>query len=81
MPLIITIPSGEDYDETNNEFIRLKEVELRLEHSLVSLSKWESKWCKPFLTSDNKSIGETLDYIRFMTITQNIDPIVYSRIH
>ncbi len=51
-----------------------------MEHSLVSISKWESKWHKPFLTKDVKTIEETIDYIRCMTITQNVPPEVYGRI-
>lgn len=78
--LEITIPAIELYDEANEEFINLKEQTLRLEHSLVSLSKWESKWCKPFLTKDEKTREETIDYIKCMTITQNVDPDVYNRI-
>ena len=46
--LKVTIPAIEQYDEINNIFISSKEQILQLEHSLVSLSKWESKWCKPF---------------------------------
>lgn len=76
--LKITIPPGEQYDEVNNLFIVSKEQPLQLEHSLVSLSKWESKWCKPFLSKEEKSIEETLDYIRCMTVTQNVDPKVYN---
>ena len=50
-----------------------------MEHSLVSLSKWESRWHKPFLSSKNKTKTqeEILDYIRCMTLTQNVDPNVY----
>lgn len=75
--LEITIPGTEEWDEDKEEFITTKETTLRLEHSLVSLSKWESRWCKPFLDSKDKTIEETLDYIRCMTLTQNIDPNVY----
>lgn len=75
--LRITIPALEVYDEAANEFIQIKEQKLQLEHSLVSLSKWESKWCKPFLSKEAKSREETIDYIRCMTITQNVDPNVY----
>lgn len=78
--LEITIPSKEYYDEVNNLFIQTKEQTLRLEHSLVSLSKWESKWCKPFLTKDKKTVEESIDYIRCMTLTQNVDPLVYNAI-
>lgn len=76
--LRITIPSVELWDEYKQEFVTTKEQTLLLEHSLVSLSKWESKWCKPFLTKDKKTIEETIDYIRCMTLTQNVDPTVYS---
>lgn len=78
--LQITIPSAEYYDEIKEEFISIKEYKLQLEHSLVSLSKWESKWCKPFLSKEEKTHEEIIDYIRCMTITQNVDPIAYSSI-
>lgn len=76
--LDITIPSAELWDEKKERFIYTKEQTLRLEHSLVSLSKWESKWNKVFLSKKEKSLEETIDYIRCMTITQNVDPKVYS---
>lgn len=75
--LQITIPSVEQWDESKQEFVYTKEQTLNLEHSLVSISKWESKWCKPFLTKQNKTIEETLDYIKCMTVTQNVDPTIY----
>ena len=79
--LTITIPAIEGFDDEKQEFIILvKEQTLQLEHSLVSLSKWESKWCKPFLSKDDKTLEETLDYIKCMTITQNIKPDVYNRL-
>ena len=78
--LQITIPAIEFYDEVNNEFVERKEQILCLEHSLVSLSKWESKWCKAFLSKNEKTEEETMDYIRCMTITQNVDPETYKYI-
>lgn len=78
--LKITIPAAELYDESKEEFVRTKEQVLQLEHSLVSLSKWESRWCKPFLTKGVKTTQESIDYIRCMTITQNVDPDVYTYI-
>ena len=82
--LEITIPSQEFYDETRNEFFvpecLKKDVKIRLEHSLVSISKWESNWKKPFLTKESKSIEEIRDYIRCMTLTQNVNPEVYNYI-
>lgn len=76
--LKITIPAGEQWDEINQVFINTKEQTLQLEHSLVSLSKWESKWCKAFLTKNEKTDEETIDYVKCMTITQNVDPNVYN---
>ena len=76
--LRLIIPSRELFDDSKKEFIYSKEYELQLEHSLVSLSKWESKWHKPFLTNKDKTSEETIDYIRCMTITQNVDPSVYN---
>ena len=79
--LRIVVPiSPEGWDEKKQEFVEPKVQVLQLEHSLVSLSKWESKWCKPFLTKDNKTYEETLDYIKFMTLTQNVNPEVYEHL-
>lgn len=75
--LEITIPTAEFYDESTQEFVYVNGRTLRLEHSLISLSKWESKWCKAFLSRQDKTVEETLDYIRCMTIDQNVDPNVY----
>ena len=75
--LELVIVQPEQYDEVNNLFIEPKEHTIKLEHSLVSLSKWESKWCKPFLTRKEKTVGEWRDYVRCMTITQNVDPTIY----
>lgn len=76
--LRITIPAVEEWDELKQEFVTSKEQTLQLEHSLVSLSKWESKWCKAFLTKNEKSTEETIDYIKCMTLTQNVDSEVYN---
>ena len=76
--LKLIIPAIEQYDETRNEFINTKEKILQLEHSLVSLSKWESKWCKPFLSKEEKTFEESVDYIRCMTITQHMNYDDYS---
>jgi hypothetical protein len=75
--LKIVIPPNEAFDETTNEFISFKGQTIQIEHSLVSLSKWESKWHKPFLSKGEKTTEETIDYVRCMTITQNVDPNVY----
>ena len=78
--LEIVIPSIELWNEEKQEFIFTKGATLKLEHSLVSLSKWESKWCKPFLSKEDKTREETLDYIKCMTLTQNVDADVYNYI-
>lgn len=84
--LEITIPAtkyDELWNEENGEFIPIqpqKEQTLQLEHSLISLSKWESKWCKPFFSKKEKTYEETIDYIRCMTLTKNVDPKVYDRL-
>lgn len=78
--LTVTIPESEQWDERNQEFVYIKEQTLSLEHSLVSISKWESKWCKPFLTKENKTREQLLDYIKCMTLTQNVRPEIYNAI-
>lgn len=75
--LQVTIPASELWNEYRQEFVKTKEKTLQLEHSLISLSKWESKWCKPFLSKQGKTYEETIDYIKCMTITPNVDPDVY----
>ena len=79
--LKIEVPiSPEGWDEIKEEFVEPEVKVLQLEHSLVSLSKWESRWNKPFLTKQEKTEAELLDYIKCMTLTQNVDPEVYTRL-
>lgn len=78
--LRITIPEIELYNEKTNEFTTIRPTFLTLEHSLVSISKWESKWCKPFISQEERTNEELIDYIRCMTLTQNVNPIVYRHI-
>ena len=76
--LTITIPATEKYDEIKGEFIYSSEQTIQLEHSLISISKWESKWCKSFLDSkQEKTFEETIDYIKCMTLNKNVDDEVY----
>lgn len=70
--LEITIPEREYFDNETNAFFNINEQTIRLEHSLVSVSKWESKWGKAFLSRTDKTSEELLDYIKCMCITQNI---------
>ena len=79
--LTITVPiSPEGWDEEKQEFVEPKSQTLQLEHSLVSLSKWESKRQKPFYSKKDMSNEETLDYIKCMTLTKNVDPDVYNHL-
>lgn len=75
--LKLTIASIEIYDEIKNEFTTTKEQTLQLEHSLVSLSKWESRFKKPFLSKEQKTDEELRYYVKCMTTTQNVDDNVY----
>ncbi len=78
--LLITLPATESWDEQKREFVNSKAETLKLEHSLVSVSKWESKWHKPFFSKTAKSYEETLDYIRCMTLNSNISYETYFRL-
>lgn len=90
--LRITVPASpakpdmEFFDDEKQEFITVpgkpgtKEQHLQLEHSLVSLSKWESKWCKSFLSNKNLTEEESIDYIKCMTVTQNVPEEVYNNL-
>lgn len=76
--LIIEVVGGEYYDDVVEKFYVVSGSQLRLEHSLLSVSKWEAKWEKPFLGTTSKSQEETIDYVRCMTVTRHdINPDVY----
>lgn len=76
--LKISIPGREWFDDDKQTFIQSPSCEITLEHSLLSLSKWEAKWKKPFLDEKlQRSNEEFIDYIRCMTINQGVDPKVY----
>lgn len=74
----IHIPDRELWDEKNSRFINVKGQTITLEHSLVSISKWESKWHIPFFSREEKTNEMLIDYIRAMTITQNVNPDIYN---
>lgn len=78
--LEIVVPSSEVFDENTQCFLETNETTLQLEHSLLSISKWESRWHKPFIVKDKKTkrtSEEMLDYIRCMTLNRHVDPTVY----
>ena len=77
MPKKIVIPARDDmWDEENNEFITIKEQTLVIEHSLVSISKWEQKWKRSFINDGPKTYEEFIDYVKCMTIN-NVNDRVY----
>ena len=78
--LSIIIYDDELWDEEKEQFIPAKEHKLQLEHSLISISKWESKFKKVFLSSKEKTAEETLYYIKCMTLTQNVSDKVYEKL-
>lgn len=76
--LQLAIPETEFYDEAKGEFAYVKATTLLLEHSLISISKWESKWKKPFLSSEQKTSDEIIDYVRCMVVGSNgLDPNIF----
>lgn len=75
--LTIIIPATRFWDSKNEVFINHKQHVLNLEHSLVSISKWEAKWHIPFLSENEKNKEHTIDYIKCMTLTQNVDDAIY----
>lgn len=78
--LYLTVSSGEIFDEATWTFTEIKPTVIQLEHSLLAISKWESKWKKPFMSTKQKTDEEFRDYVRCMTINRNVDPNVYYRL-
>lgn len=78
--LRIDIPAGEFWDERTHEFVYSPKQTLLLEHSLVTISKWESKWNKAFLSKREKTTEEVLDYIQCMTTNSDVPPEVYANL-
>lgn len=75
--LTIVVPGGKFWDEEIEKFLNVEETVLELEHSLVSLSKWESEFEKPFLSEAERTNEELLGYIRAMTLNPGVHPNVY----
>lgn len=78
--LTINIVGEEQYDEESNRFLLPVDYSVELEHSLVSLSKWESEWCKPFLDSKEKTVEETYSYIEHMVVGEKPPPDFLKRL-
>ena len=77
--LELSVKGREYYNEITNEFIEIPTCVLKLEHSLASLSEWESKWNKPFISDKPRTIEETIDYIKCMTLNRDsVHPLIYN---
>jgi hypothetical protein len=78
--LQLRVVTAEDFDETTSSFVPAVEITLRLEHSLVSLSKWESKWEIPFLTKTPHTREQVLDYIVMMNLDEEFPEDLLNRL-
>jgi len=78
--LTIVVPGVEMFDEKSQEFITKDDVTLDLEHSLISLSKWESIYEKPFLGKGERTSEEILGYVKAMTLTSNVPDAVFLKL-
>ena len=78
--LRLVIPELEFFDETSQEFITVPAYDVELEHSLVSLSKWEQIWEVPFLGRGEKTDDETISYVECMCLTPDVPSEVFLRL-
>lgn len=76
--LQILVPGRDFFDEKTGCFGLTHDTTLQLEHSLLSISKWEARWHKPYLSDEPKTREECVDYIRCMTINSGVDPMIYN---
>lgn len=80
MSISITVPGVESFDDDKQQFVYTEATVLVFEHSLVSLSKWEQIFHKPFLGRDKKTSEETIAYIQLMCLDPSVDPSVFYRL-
>ena len=78
--LTIEVVTQDGYDEETEQFVAASVVVLELEHSLASLSKWESTFEKPFLNTFEKTPLEVMVYFMAMTLTPNVPSEVYKHL-
>lgn len=78
--LDIIISDSEIFDDDKEEFVVVKGGNFTIEHSLLSISKWEAKWKIPFFKDGERTLEQTLDYIKCMTITPKVDESLYYKL-
>lgn len=78
--LVLNVGEVEALNEETNVFVMIGGTPIELEHSLVSVSKWESLWEKPFLTQGQKTTEETIGYIKAMAIDPNLPPELFEKL-
>lgn len=76
--LTIEVPIGEEgFDEATQKFVVPETFTVEMEHSLASISKWESKWEKPFLSQEEKTNEQSFDYLQMMCLTPDVPPEIW----
>lgn len=78
--LEIDVATEESFDEERNRFVVSKSFRVRLEHSLVSASKWESFWKEAFLGKKEKTSQQTLSYVKHMILNDELPPGVFQKL-
>jgi len=77
MPLTVTFPGRDLYDQESGKFITIEKTMVTLEHSLISVAKWESKWKRSYFIKEPMTLEQSIDYISCMCLTKNIDPKIF----
>ena len=80
MPITITIADQEFFDQKTNRFLTVKGRKLSFEHSLLSISKWESIWHKPYLSLERKTDEEAYSYLECMCLDKDVNPLLFKSI-
>lgn len=66
------------FEEETSTFYVLDPTTIQMEHSLLSISRWEAEWKKPFFAREAHTEEQWISYFKYMTITRNVDPLVYT---
>ena len=78
--LQLKLPKIRLFKEATEEYVYYEPLTVKLEHSLISIQRWESKWHKSFLSAESLTQEELFDYIRCMSLNPDIDPTFVSRL-